>query len=74
MKFDTFNPSELEIQVCDALSKLTPEIQKQLVNLSIVNTAVSLNKDNPELTLNLSDKDGDMHTITISIIHRPVST
>jgi hypothetical protein len=71
MKFDTFNPSELEIQVCEAFSALKPELEQKLNGLTILKIQVNLNKDNPEITLSLADNDGDIHTLTVAFIHKP---
>lgn len=71
MKFDSFNPSELEIQVCEAFSALKPELEQKLNGLTILKTQVNLNKDNPEITLSIADNDGDSHTLTVAFIHKP---
>jgi hypothetical protein len=71
MKFTSFNPSPLEIQLCEVINGLQPEIEKQLGNLKIVKSVPKLAKDNPDITFTLEDSDGDLHTLVVAFIHRP---
>ena len=71
MKFTTFNPSELEIIVCEAVISLKPSIEDKLPGFIISKSSLDLNKDNPQINLTLTDIDGDTHNMFIAFIHRP---
>ncbi len=71
MKFTTFNPSELEIIVSEAVNSLKPSIEEKIPGFRISASRLELNKDNPQISLTLTDTDGDNHNLVIAFIHRP---
>jgi len=71
MKFTSFNPSELEIIVSEAVNSLKPSIEEKIPGYKISSSSLDLNKDNPQISLTLTDTDGDNHNMVIAFIHRP---
>jgi len=71
MKVTSFNPSPIEVKVCEAIVALQSELQAHLGDLVIEHATANLKKDNPDIIFNLKDADGDVHTLVVSFIHRP---
>jgi len=71
MKVTSFNPSPIEVKVCEAIVAIQNELQTQLGDLVIEHAKSNLKKDNPDITITLKDADGDIHTLVVSFIHRP---
>jgi len=71
MKVTSFNPSPIEVKVCEAILAIQGELQTQLGDLVIEHAKANLKKDNPDITMTLKDADGDIQTLVLSFIHRP---
>lgn len=71
MKTNTYNPSPLEIEFANLLEDLTDEMNMRLKNRKIEATEIQLDQDNPTFRMDISDLDGDKHTMVIKIIQRP---
>jgi hypothetical protein len=71
MKTTSYNPSPLEVDFANALFILQKEIQKHLQDNEIIHVEPNLKRDNPTVTFNLLDKDGDPHEIVIRIVQIP---
>jgi hypothetical protein len=71
MKTDSYNPSPLEIDMANALFIVQKEIEKHLQNNEIVHVETNIKRDNPMVTFNLLDKDGDPHEIVVRIVQLP---
>lgn len=71
MKTQMYNPSILEVQLAEGLSKLSAEIEKQLDGNQIINIENKIHEDNPLVKLFLLDRDGDPHEVVLKIIQTP---
>lgn len=71
MKTTSYNPSPLEIDMANALLILQGEIEKHMQDNKIIHSESDLKKDNPSITFNLLDKDGDPHEIVVKIVQIP---
>lgn len=70
MKTVSYNPSTIEKEFAEVISKLTKEIENGLTENKIVSIENKLMADNPTLTFYLEDKDGDKHEVVVKIIQR----
>lgn len=70
MQTERYNPSQLEIQVANAIERLKAQIEEQLDHNKIIEIKSNTELDNPQLSLYLQDDDGDQHEIVIKVIQR----
>lgn len=70
MQTERYNPSQLEIQVANAIERLKAQIEEQLDQNKIIEIKSNTELDNPQLSLYLQDEDGDQHEIVIKVIQR----
>jgi len=68
MKTTAYNPSPLEVEMAEAISQLSEQIQSKLSFNEIINVENKINEDNPMVKFYLLDKDGDPHEIVLKII------
>ena len=73
MKTTSYNPSEIEVALADALSEMGEEISSRLSGLTISEIDIKTREDNPSLILRISDEDNDPHEVVVKIIQRPDS-
>ena len=66
-----YNPSIIEVELAKVLKNLHAEISSNMENNTIESVDLNLDKDNPDVILNLKDTDGDKHTVVLKIIQRP---
>jgi len=71
VKTESYNPSELEVQVAKSLTRLRDELEMGFSSNKIVEIDASLNLDNPIVTIKTQDEDGDHHELVIKVIQRP---
>lgn len=71
MKTLSYNPSKLEIDFANAITSLKVELEAKLEGISIQEISANTKKDNPEVTIEFTDADGDAHTIQLNVIQRP---
>ncbi|MEK6476957.1 hypothetical protein WJR50_05455 [Catalinimonas sp. 4WD22] len=70
MQTERYNPSQLEIQVANAIESLKGQIEEQLAHNKIIEIKNNTDLDNPQLNIYLQDEDGDQHEIVIKVIQR----
>ena len=71
MKTESYNPSQLEVELTNQLTNLKKELEAGFSTNSIVQIESSLDQDNPTVIINTIDDDGDPHQIVLKIIQRP---
>lgn len=71
MKTKYYNPSQLEIDLANAIEQVKPQIEENLPGHKIINIENKNQQDNPQLTFNLKDEDGDQHQLVIRLIQKP---
>jgi len=70
MKTTNYNPSQIEVEIAEAIMKLKPELEQMLSTNKIVKVENRIERDNPQLLIALEDNDGDPHEVVIKIIQR----
>lgn len=70
MQTERYNPSPLEVQMAEALEKLSKQIEEHLPKNKILEIKSNTKADNPQLNVFLEDEDGDRHEIVIKVIQR----
>jgi hypothetical protein len=70
MQTERYNPSPLEVQMAEALEKLSKQIEEHLPKNKILEIKSNIKADNPQLNIFLEDEDGDRHEIVIKVIQR----
>jgi len=71
MRTENYNPSQLEVELSYAITKLQEDLGKHLSHNTVTKVVNKIQEDNPMLLLHLVDKDGDPHEVVIQIIQRP---
>ncbi len=73
MKTNNYNPSVFEVNLASAILACKNEIQEKLKDskMKILEISDSMERDNPLLTFQLEDEDGDQHEVVIKVIQRP---
>lgn len=71
MRTTSYNPSVLEQQFAKAFAALRSQLQEQLDGVEITNMTTRLDKDNPDVVVEVKDADGDPHELVINFIQRP---
>jgi hypothetical protein len=71
MKTTSYNPSPLEIEWANALSKIPSEIEKHLSGNRIVQAICDLTQDNPAVKIQLVDPEGDHPDVVVRIVQLP---
>lgn len=71
MKTVKYNPSALEMDLTNALVILQKQIETHLQNNRITKIEPDLEKENPVITFQLTDTDGDKHELVIRIFQVP---
>ncbi|MFA0964309.1 hypothetical protein AB9P05_21060 [Roseivirga sp. BDSF3-8] len=71
MKTETYNPSRLEVEVAEALAELAPQLQEKLSVFKITNVQKDVSIDNPTVTFQLKDQDGDKHELVLRVYQKP---
>ena len=70
MKTENYNPSQLEVELSYAITKLHKDLEKHLSHSTITKIDNKIQEDNPMLLLHMVDKDGDPHEVVIQSIQR----
>lgn len=68
MKTKIYNPSQLEVEIANAIEDLKEDLQERLSNNRIINIENHISKDNPQVRLILEDEDGDRHEVVLKVI------
>ena len=73
MKTNNYNPSVFEVNLASAIIASKETIQEKLKEskMKIIKTSERLERDNPLITFQLEDEDGDQHEVVIKVIQRP---
>lgn len=71
MKTTQYNPSPLEVEIAQALTKLQSQLDAQLSTNKIIGIDNKITEDNPLVRIHLKDKDGDEHEVVLKIIQKP---
>lgn len=71
MKTESYNPSKLEVQLAESLTRLKVELEMGFTTNKIIGINASLDFDNPIVTIKTQDEDGDHHELVIKVIQRP---
>jgi len=66
-----YNPSQLEVEIAEAIKELAPEIEAKLGQFKIVEVEDKIKADNPLVRLKIKDNDGDPHEVVLKIIQKP---
>lgn len=66
-----YNPSQLEVELAQAIKELAPQIEAKLSNCKIKVIEDRIKEDNPMLKIKLIDTDEDAHEVVLKIIQRP---
>lgn len=66
-----YNPSQLEVELAQAIKELAPQIEAKLSNCKITVVEDRIKEDNPMLKIKLIDTDEDNHEVVLKIIQRP---
>jgi len=70
MKTESYNPSPLEVSFANILIDLKEVIEDKMVDYQITNIVPDLDRDNPIVTLFLTDQDQDKHELVVRVIQR----
>jgi hypothetical protein len=71
MRTIEYNPSPIEVEFAEAISKLKEELEKHLTKNKIDSISNNINADNPLLKIDMTDTDGDKHRLVIKLIQKP---
>ena len=71
MKTTTYNPSQLEIDIANAMLTLQKEIEKKLADIQIIHVETQIMRDNPMVKFSLLDRDSDPHEVVVRVIQIP---
>jgi hypothetical protein len=71
MKTTSYNPSNLEIEIANALTNLNGELQKHLNDKKIDVIVADTKQDNPSVKISITDNDGDVHEVVLKIVQLP---
>jgi outer membrane lipopolysaccharide assembly protein LptE/RlpB len=66
-----YNPSQLEVEIAEAIKELAPQIEAKLSNCKITVIEDRIKEDNPMLKIKLIDTDEDTHEVVLKIIQKP---
>ncbi len=66
-----YNPSQLEVEIAEAIHALSDQIESKLNGFKITGVEDKIKEDNPMVKLHLEDTDGDPHEIVLKIIQKP---
>ena len=67
----SYNPSPLETELANIIEGHINLINDKLKNKKIIATEVNMQADNPVLSMEVLDDDGDKHHLVIKIIQKP---
>lgn len=70
MKTKSYNPSQLEIELANIILGFKDEISSRLASNQVQNLTVHHQMDNPNVTIDLIDQDGDSHQMALRIIQK----
>lgn len=70
MKTEHYNPSQIEVEMANALIALKKQIEKHLTTNAIIKIHNKIKNDNPMLLFQLEDQDGDPHEVVVKVIQR----
>jgi len=68
MKTTSYSPSQLEIEIANALMQLKDELQNKLSGNTIDSIIAHTNLDNPSVKISVTDGDGDPHEVVIKVV------
>ncbi|MDH5399333.1 MAG: hypothetical protein OEX02_14375 [Cyclobacteriaceae bacterium] len=71
MKTKSYNPSQLEVEIAEAISQLDRQIEAKISANKIIKIENKINQDNPLIRIYLLDQDGDPHEVVVKIIQTP---
>ena len=71
MKITDYNPSIIEVDICEAIGKIIPHLESHLNGMKVSSFTSNSEAENPKITLHLVDSDEDPHEVVLSIIQRP---
>ncbi|MFT4804866.1 MAG: hypothetical protein ACI9XJ_000309 [Marivirga sp.] len=66
-----YNPSQLEVDLAEAIHAVSDQIESRLKGYKITGIEDKIKEDNPMLKMHLEDSDGDTHEIVLKIIQKP---
>ncbi|GAA5027970.1 hypothetical protein GCM10011506_15570 [Marivirga lumbricoides] len=66
-----YNPSQLEVEIAQAIMELAPQIEAKLNSCKISAIEDRIKEDNPMLKIKLVDSDQDEHEVVLKIIQKP---
>ena len=71
MKTESYNPSNLEVELTNILINLKQELEAGFSTNKIEDITSVPDQDNPTVVIKTIDEDGDPHEIVIKVIQRP---
>ncbi|RMG30771.1 MAG: hypothetical protein D6730_02100 [Bacteroidetes bacterium] len=71
MQYEKFCPSPLEVKLVEELARLVPQLESHMDGMKISKLSKITHYDHPELVLTFTDADGDLHEVTLRVIHTP---
>ena len=66
-----YNPSQLEVEIAEAIHAVSDQIEAKLNGFKITKVEDKIREDNPMLKIYIEDEDGDPHEIVLKIIQKP---
>jgi hypothetical protein len=70
METKLYNPSQLEVNLMNAIASLTRELEMKLPGYKVESIFKKEEVDNPSIIFRLQDRDNDPHEVVIRIIQR----
>lgn len=70
MRTEHYNPSQIEVELAQAMTELKSQLEKYLSHNTIKSIENHIQEDNPMLLLHLEDQDGDPHEVVVKVIQR----
>ncbi|MDH5598658.1 MAG: hypothetical protein OEY34_06015 [Cyclobacteriaceae bacterium] len=71
MKTTSYNPSTIEVDIANIITKMKETISSQMTDMEIVHIENNITQDNPLVRIQLVDNDGDPHEVVLKIIQVP---
>ena len=70
MKTISYNPSQLEVEMAQAVAALKDEIVARTTGQTLTGVVENLRQDNPTVVFKFVDTDGDAHSVIVQFIQR----
>ena len=71
MKTTSYNPSSIEVDIANIITKMKDAISSQMNDMEIIHIENNISQDNPMVRIQLLDRDGDPHEVVLKIIQVP---